>query len=256
MKIIKYISIILIALCVIYGVVYGAEKKKAAEDTTDTGSPAAAEGGGGIKLGGEYGKGTEPMHFDDNTLIATPVPTVTPIIKVANPEKKAWEDVRNTRDLIKRCETDLPRYEKFMRREFMSNLNEMQVAITTIHTYALLHKRDEVEYVWGQAAGKGEKTLATCEDWVAEFRENLDSMNKNQYRVDRIVREHAKVIQQPGQIMKEWEVNKREMFWAKKKIDYFENLFEQYVSKYNQAIKEKDALVEKLLSEHQELHKP
>jgi len=46
------------------------------------------------------------------------------------------------------------------------------------------------------------------------------------------------------------------MFWTKKKIDYFNGLFLDYVAKYNRTLDEKDRLVEKLLEEHKELHKP
>jgi hypothetical protein len=264
MRVIKLLFVILFSLSFAFSTVFAAHgggKEKPATEAgseggdTSEGSPATQEGGG-IRLGGDFGKGTEPMLFDDQSLIATPVPTVTPIIKLTNPEKNAWEDIRNTKDLIMRCNTDLPRYEKFMRKEFMSNLNEMQKAITTIHTYALLHKRDEVEYVWGRAASKGGQTLSICEEYVSEFNENLDSMKKKQSRVDSILKKHAKGIQQPDQIRKEWKSNKKQMFFTKKKIEYFESLFEGYASKYNKTIRDKEALVEKLLTEHQELHKP
>ena len=264
MRIAKYIVVILCFFA--FSCVYlhaapapaGGGKKPAAN--ADEGSAAADEGKGGDGgvgiMGGNFGKGTDAVFFNDESLVSTPVPTVTPAIRIEKPEIKAWDNIRNTRDLIKRCTTDLPRYEKFMRKEFMSNLNEMQKVITTLHTYALLYKRDEVEYVWGNAAKKGEKTLATCEEFASEFNENYDQMIKNQKAVMKLLSKASAKIQQPDQVRQEWENNREQMFWAKKKIDYFNSLFVDYVAKYNKAIDEKDKLVEKLLTEHRELHKP
>lgn len=268
MRIVKLISVIVFIIifsCAAAYAAHGGGGKAApakpaaageAGESTGDGSEAAAEGGGGIRLGGDFGKGTDPVMFDDESLVSTPVPTMTPDIKIEKQEKQAWETVRNTRDLIKRCTTDLPRYEKFMRKEFMSNLNEMQKSMTTMHTYALLYKRDEIEYVWGNAAKKGEQTLAICEEYADEFNENYDQMIKNQKAVMKIMTKYSSKIQQPGEIRREWEENKKQMFWAKKKIDYFNGLFLDYVGKYNKALEEKDRRVEKLLEEYKELHKP
>jgi hypothetical protein len=264
MRIIKQILVIISVFAVFSAALYAAHgaapaKKPAAGaeagESTGDGSEAAAESGG-IRLGGDFGKGTNPVMFDDESLVSTPVPTMTPDIKLEKQEKQAWNDIRNTRDLLKRCQTDLVRYEKFMRKEFMSNLNQMQKSISTIHTYALLYKRDEVEYIWGNAASKGEQTLATCEEYANEFNENYEQMIKNQKSVMKLLSKSSSKIQQPGEVRREWEENKKQMFWTKKKIDYFNGLFLDYVAKYNRVIDEKDRLVEKMLSEHKELHKP
>lgn len=267
MRIAKYVLIILsiiafscAALYAAHGGGHGAPAKPAAgdeggEEKASEGSEAAPEGGG-IRLGGDFGKGTDPVLFDDETLISTPVPTMTPDIKLEKQEKKAWDDIRNTRDLLMRCKTDLVRYEKYMRKEFMSNLNEMQKVITTFDTYALLYKRDQVEHVWAIAADKGQQTLAMCEEYADEFNENYDDMVRNQKSVMKLLSRSSSKIQQPDQIRREWEVNKERMFWTKKKIDYFNSLFVNYVRKYNRVIDEKDKKVEKMLKEHYELHKP
>jgi hypothetical protein len=263
---VKYMLVILcvIALACVYAYAAPAGGKKPAANT-DEGSPStdepATKGGKGqqpaaLQMGGNFGKGTDAVFFNDKSLVSTPVPTMTPDVKIEKQEINAWNNIRNTKDLIKRCTTDLPRYEKYMRKEFMSNLNEMQKAITTLHTYALLYKRDEVEYVWGNAAKKGEQTLATCEEFANEFNENYDQMVKNQKAVMKLLSKASAKIQQPVQVRQEWESNREQMFWAKKKIDYFNGLFMDYVSKYNKTIDEKDKLVQKLLDEHKELHKP
>jgi hypothetical protein len=257
MRFVKCLILILFSSAVVYTMVFAAEKKKPAEstDSADTGSPAAVDSAG-MRLGGEYGKGTEPVFFNDESLVSTPVPTITPVFTIKTPEKQAWEIVRNTKDLLIRCRTDLKRYEKSMRKEFMSNLNEMEKAISMLHTYALLHKRDEVEYVWAQSAGKAERTLAQCEDWADEFNENYRQMQKNQKKTERLLDKKSRLIQQPDQIEKEYSANKEDMFYTKKKIDYFNNLFHEYVAKYNKAVDEKEKLTGKLLQEHYELHKP
>lgn len=267
MRIAKHILVIISLLALACASVYaahggghGAPAKPAAgaeggEEKPSEGSEAAAEGGG-IRLGGDFGKGTDPVLFDDETLVSTPVPTVTPDIKLEKQEKQAWNDIRNTRDLLARCKTDLVRYEKYMRKEFMSNLNEMQKVVSSIHTYAVLYKRDEVEHAWSHAAEKGQRTLATCEEYADEFNENYVDMVKNQKKVMKLLTKSAKMIQQPDQIRREWETNRERMFWTKKKIDYFNGLFLDYVRKYNRAIDDKERKVEKLLKEHYELHKP
>lgn len=258
MRLIKYLFLILFASAVIYTVVFAADtKKKPAEstDSADTGSPAAADNAG-MRLGGEYGKGTEPALFNDESLVSTPVPTMTPVFTVKTPEVKAWDDLRNTKDLLVRCRTDLRRYENYMRKEFMADLNGMQKVTSTIHTYALLHKRDEVEYVWGQSASKAERTLAQCEDWADEFNENYAAMEKNQAKTRRLLDKKSALIQQPAQLEEQYNLNREDMFFTKKKIDYFNNLFHEYVGKYNKAVDEKEKLTGKLLQEHYELHKP
>lgn len=260
MRLIKYLFLIMLSSAIVYTLAFAADtaKKKAADEgaeTSDSGSPAAADTGG-MRLGGEYGKGTEPVFFNDESLVSTPVPTMTPIFTIKTPEKQAWENIRNTKDLLIRCRTDLGRYEKSMRKDFMANLNDMQKVISSIHTYALLHKRDEVEYVWGQAADKGARTLAQCEDWADEFNENYAQMVKNQKKTQRLLDKKSRLIQQPDQLLDMYNANDRDMFFTKKKIDYFNGLFHEYVADYNKTIDEKEKLTGKLLQEHYELHKP
>ncbi|HPD18708.1 MAG TPA: hypothetical protein PLF61_03475 [Candidatus Goldiibacteriota bacterium] len=212
--------------------------------------------GGEMRIGGQYGKGTDAIYFDDNSLIATPVPTSTPIYKMTKQEIELWENIRNTKDLLYRCRVDLERYEKFMRKEFMNDINNLKQVIASMHTYALLNKRDVIEHLWNENLTKAQNTLALCEEYKDEFQENYVQMESNQKALEEGIAKYKNLVLNPEEIQKEYELNKKDMFFIKKKIDYFTLLYEDYVSKFNQTVAEKDKKVEKLLAEHYELHKP
>ncbi len=262
MKALKLFLIIILCFAVSVSAVMaahggGGKSKSAAEgsDAADSGSESAPEGGG-IRLGGDYGKGTDPIHFNDQSLISTPVPTATPDIAFENQEKKAWDLVRNTRDLLIRCRTDLSRYEKSFRKEFNNNLNKMQKAVASLHTYAVLHNRDVVEMVWSEAADAALRTLSIAEEHSSEFYEDYSQMEKNQEEALNVLRKSKASIQQPVEIEKEIERNKKEMFFVKKKIDYFDSLFRDYAAKYNKTVDEREKRVAQLIKQHEDLHRP
>ncbi len=208
--------------------------------------------------GGATGEGTDPVHFKDETLMYTPVPTATPIVKVTGTEIRAWENIRETRHLILRCRTDLRRYENFMREGFMDNVNKMGDVISKIHTYAAVYKRDQIEYAWENAMKKTRHTLALCEEFLSEFREDYDSIVKNQRKTRKILDspQKKKLIQRPWEMEKEYELAKEDMFFVKKKIDYFAKLYRQYEKRYEAVIEMKNKKIAKLLREHRELHRP
>jgi len=212
-----------------------------------------------IRLGGSAtGEGTDPVHFDDDSLVHTPVPTATPIIKLTKTEIAAWENTRNTRDLIIRCKKDLKRYENFMRDAFMKDLNVLMAEISKMHTYAVLHKRDVVEHRWAEAVKDAKHTLALCEEHLSEFKEDYSQMKKNQKKVKKVLdnKRLVKKIQRPWEIEKEYELNERDMFFVNKSISYFERIYDEYVSKFRNTVSLKNNKVEKLLKEHGDLQKP
>ncbi|HDQ25783.1 MAG TPA: hypothetical protein ENN43_03435 [bacterium] len=225
----------------------------ASEGDGDTGS----EGTGEIRLGGKYGKGTDPVHFKDETLMHPPTPVPTVIYKVTKEEARAWDSLRNTRDLIVRCRTDLRRYENFAVKEFSSDLKGMSDAISSFHTYALLYKRDAVETVWEERREKAAHTLALLDEFNAEFKENYRDMRKNQEAVERIVKgaEPKDRIQRPDEVRRTLKENDKEIHFIKKNIDHFDSLVKRYRARYNTMIQKKNQVTEKLLREHRELHR-
>lgn len=262
----KKILFILPILCMfIFSIGTEGCKKSEGERASKGKSPAEKYGdeitapeamGGEMRLGGKYGKGTDPLHFDDNSLIATPLPTVTPIYKVTKQEIEIWNNIKDIKDLLYRCRIDLKRYEKFMRKEFMNNINNLKKAISSMHTYALLNKRDVVEHIWDENLRKTQHTLALFEEYKNEFQENYIQMITYQKNIENGLKKYKNIIQNPEQIEREYELNKKDLFFIKKKIDYFSLLYKDYVSKFNQTIAEKENKVNKLLAEHYDLHKP
>lgn len=267
MKNIKIFFIFLISFLLFYILFFtGCGDKSEAKESSSKGKSSAEKYGdeitapeamgGEMRLGGNYGKGTDAIHFDDNSLIATPVPQATPIYKVTKQEVEIWNNIRDTKDLLYRCRVDLKRYEKFIRKEFMNDLNNLKKAISSMHTYALLNKRDVVEHIWNENLKKAQDTLAICEEYKNEFHENYAQMAIYQKNIEDGLKKYESLIQNPEQIKKEYELNKKDIFFIKKKIDYFTLLYEDYLSKFNQTVAEKENKVNKLLAEHYDLHKP
>jgi hypothetical protein len=266
MKNIKILFILILSILIIFSLSLAAGGGEESKEGSSKGKSAATKYGdeitapeamgGGMRLGGNFGKGTDAILFDDNTLVSTPVPTVTPIYKFTKEQTELWSAIRDTKDLLARCRVDLKRYEKFMRKEVMNDINNLKKAISSMHTYALLNKRDVVEHIWNENLTKAQNTIALCEEYKNEFQENYIQMEKNQKFVEIGLQKNKNLIQNPEQLVKEYELNKKDMFFIKKKIDYFTLLYEDYVSKFNQTVAEKEKKVEKLLAEHYELHKP
>jgi hypothetical protein len=234
--------------------IFAAEAKKKGASTDP--AQQAENTGGQVSLGAVKGPGTEAKIFDDNSLLYTPVPTVTPVFSVKTPEKEAWSKLVDTKALLNRCNKDLPRYEKTFRKDFMENLNNMGRVIGKMHTEALLDKRDQVEFDWENQVDKTEHSLALAEEWANEFNEDYSAMIKNQSRVQALLKAYSSKIQQPKEVELKYNHNDEEMFYTKKKIDNFNLLFHSYVAKYRDMVKTKEDRVNKLLNDHYELYKP
>ena len=82
----------------------------------------------------KIGKGTEPVHFDDRTLMFTPTPSPTPIVKQSKEDIDSWYYLRETKSIIEKSKIDLIRYEKLIRKEMDSNLLSMKKVIASMHT--------------------------------------------------------------------------------------------------------------------------
>ena len=236
-------------------------------------APAAepkAEGGGGgeekgghggeggeIRLGGRsFGAGTEAKFFDDNLLISTPTPISTPIYKVSKEENEAWTLTRDVRDLIIRCRKDLRRNENTMRQTFNKDYNNLASAITKMHTFALLYRRDRVEHEWSNMVDETEKNLMTYEEFAAEFQRDVKEMEQKLSRTKQLLDKSSSKMQKPGEIRREYDLNKEDAYFIKKGVEYFTSLYEQYFDRYEDITSKREARVDKLLSEHSELHRP
>jgi hypothetical protein len=251
----KY-TVSFLLIFILASVAFAAEAKKSDSKNSKQSSSSNKNEGGNVSLGGVKGPGTEPALFDDNSLIATPVPSVTPIFTVKGPDKEAWSKLTDTKSMINRCNKDLVRYEKSFRKDFMESLNGMGNVVAGIHTEALLDKRDQVEYAWENEVDKAEHSLALADEWNNEFNEDYKVMTKNQSRVEELLRKFSSKIQQPDEVRKKHDVNKEEMFWLHKQIVKFGELFKDYVDKYRKMTETKEAKENKLLNDHYELYKP
>jgi hypothetical protein len=253
----KYIVSFLI-ISLIGASLFAATSSKSSSSSSKSSSskPAGNNEGGNVSLGGIKGPGTDPDVFDDNSLIYTPVPTVTPIYTIKTPDIEAWGRLSDTKSLLNRCKKDLVRYDKSFRNDFISSLNGMGKVVASIHTEALLDKRDQVESAWENSIDPAEHSLALAEEWNNEFNEDYKQMEKNQKRVTDLLRKFSAKIQNTTEVKSKFEQNKEEMFFVRKDIDSFGSLFKSYVEKYQAMIRTKEEKVDKLLNDHYELYKP
>jgi hypothetical protein len=244
----------LLILCFLAAGLYAAPSKS----TPKAGAtPQTEEGGRGpVSLGVVKGPGTEANIFDDNSLIYTPVPTVTPVFTIKTPEIEAWGLLVDTKSLLNRCAKDTKRYTKTFKKDFMEGYNDMGQVVSRIHTEALLDKRDQVELDWENQVDKAEHSLALAEEWGTEFNEDYKAMVKNQARVKVLLKRFSKKIQRTNEVELKYGYNDEEMFYIRKDIDKFNELFKNYVFKYQAMIKTKEDKVNKLLNDHYELYKP
>ncbi len=233
----------------------GAPSPKKEEKKSEAPSTSRSEKGQ-VNLGGAKGPGTEAVHFDDESLISTPVPTSTPNYSFKTPEIEVWQALTDTKSMINRSKKDLVRYEATFRKDFMKSLNEMGSVVASMHTEGLVDKRDQVEFAWEEKVDGAEHSLALAEEWNNEFKEEYKLMGKNQRRVEELLRKFRLKIMRTDEVMKKHESNKEEMFFLKKDLDKFNNLFESYVQKYQDMVRTKDERVNKLLNDHYELYKP
>lgn len=250
--IIKYI-VSLLLICFLGAGLFAADKKK--EATKDP-AAAANESRGPVSLGSVKGPGTEANIFDDDSLIYTPVPTATPVFSVKTPEIEAWNLLVDTKSLLLKDTKETKEYNTAFRKDFMKSYNAMGTVVGKIHTEALLDKRDQVEYDWENQVDKAEHFLALAEEWANEFNDDYKVMVKNQARVQMLLKKFREKIQRTNEVELKYKHNDEEMFYIKIEIDKFNELFKNYVFKYQAMIKTKEDKVNKLLNDHYELYKP
>lgn len=204
----------------------------------------------------KIGKGTDPVHFDDRTLMYTPTPTPTPIVKQSKEDIEAWYYLRETKSIIEKSQINLVRYEKLIRKEMDANLLSMKKLIAAMHTAGLLHDRDKIEYTWAAAVEDADNTLALGEGFIEEFKADRKVMDTYQKKVEKMLRTRQKNVQIPSEAESKLDMNNKEIFFIKKKMDKFENMFANYKMHFDRAIAEKEAKVKTLIGDHEELHKP
>ncbi|MCE5300198.1 MAG: hypothetical protein LLG37_04915 [Spirochaetia bacterium] len=213
-------------------------------------------GSGPVTLGGREGPGTEADFFDDESLVSTPEPTATPNYSFKTPEKEAWVALTDAKALINRCNKDLPRCTKVMKEDFMKQYNAMGGVVASIHTQALLDRRDQVEYAWEESVEKTRHTLALGEEWTNEFFEDYNEAVKKQERVTQLLKKFRSKILQPDEVEQKQSHNKEELFFLKKDIEKFRELYNANADRFNGMLLKKEEKVNQLLNEHYELYRP
>ncbi|MEI7542475.1 MAG: hypothetical protein WCJ94_04415 [bacterium] len=257
----KYFIALLILCFLAVGLYAAAEPTPSKKSSSKSSSKKPATSNGStsqdpLSMGMVKGPGTEAAVFNDDSLIHTPVPTFTPIYSVKTPEKEVWNLLGDTKSIIIKDNKETKNYNAAFRKNFMNNYNEMGKVVGKLHTQALLDKRDQVEYEWEGTVDKTEQTLALAEEWANEFNEDYKIAEKNQARVEQLLKKYSDQIQRTNEVELKYKHNDEDMFYLKKQIDKFNELFKTYVFKYQEMIKAKEDKVNKLLNEHYELYKP
>lgn len=196
------------------------------------------------------------VNFDDNSLIYTPTPTVTPIYKIPDVEVKAWDLLKDTKHLIQRCKQGLNDYPGLFREQMDEGLLKMQKVISTIHTAAVLHKRDNIEYAWEEAIAGPVHTLELGQGFIDEFDADIKIMEKNQKKVKEMIKKDSKKFQNLNEIKLKYDMNEKEIFFIKKGIQKFKQEYNAYNAKYKMIVKKKKDKINQLIAEYRELHKP
>ena len=132
----------------------------------------------------------------------------------------------------------------------------MGKVISTIHTAASIYERDKIEYVWSETIKNPVRNLQIVKEYVNEFNEDFKTMVKNQNKVKHIIKKESKGIQKIDEVNKAYDDNQSDMKEIHKKIVYFESLDNNYEILYAKKVKEKEAKIDKLLTDNKELHKP
>ncbi len=192
----------------------------------------------------------------DDAYFFTPTVVVTPIYSLTPQEKKVWALLSSTKSYIDRINLDTKRYEKFLRENLDKNLMDLGKVISTIHTAASIYERDKVEYVWSETIKDPVRNLQIVKEYVNEFNEDFKTMGKNQKKVKRIIKKESKGIQKIDEVKKAYNDNNEDIKEIHKKIIYFENLYNNYEILYAKKVKEKEAKINKLITDNKELHKP
>jgi hypothetical protein len=212
--------------------------------------------GGEAKIGGAKGPGTEPIYFNDESLIKEPEPTATAITVTSKNEIDVWHMLEDSKALLLRCTIDTKRYGAQLRKNMDGSLLEMGNSIASMHTYAVLHDRDKVETVWTAAADKAQLTLERARLQVDEFHQDYYLMQKDQLIVKKLLAKADNGIQRPAEASSQFESNQKELFFAEKKIVKFTDFFNDYVRQFNEMAAKKEDKVTTLIKEHEELHRP
>ncbi|HDT14599.1 MAG TPA: hypothetical protein ENN55_00135 [Firmicutes bacterium] len=211
---------------------------------------------GDVRLGRAQGPGTEAVYFDDNSLIMDPEPTATPVYEFSNPQKRAWDLVVDTKNLIVRINTDRTRYEKTLRSKMDKQLFRLQQSIASMHTRALLYDRNKVEYVWEKEAVTALDVMDVAHMQTAEFHRDYREAERKHKEAERLLKNHRDIIQKPEEIEQKLEMNAKELYFAKKEVDRFTTLYNRFVEQFNHISKQKEEHIAKTLKEHFDLHRP
>jgi len=237
----------------------GGGKKEAPKGGEAAEGESTEEGGGATApptLKNVKGGGTEPVYFDDNTLIKDPTPIATPITKTSVNQVNVWDVVHDSKLLLIRVETDLPRYEKKMRETMDAKLLEMDKLTASMHTYAVLNERDKIETIWQQQAEETIREINVFRGQVDEMHEDYVSILENQEAAAKILKKGDSSIQMLEEIKAKFEQNEKRLYFAKKGIDKFTDLFNRYIEQFNKVSERKEGKAAKLIEEHEELHRP
>ncbi|HPI04254.1 MAG TPA: hypothetical protein PLB12_08460 [Candidatus Goldiibacteriota bacterium] len=261
MRSIKAILLFAIILSLVLAPALNAADKKKKE--TEEKNAKLAESGssntqnGDVKIGGSAeGPGTDPVIFDDATLITTPVATPTIIVVFDKKDVNVWKYLTDVKMYLFRIKTDSKRYDAQLRSKMDKHLLDMGKSIASMHTYAALHERDKVETQWAKSADKAEYTLQYARLQVDEFHEDYYEIENNMKAVEKILKNNPEIIQRPDEARARYEQNKKEMFFAQKNVMKFTDLFNSYVRQFNEMAQKKEYKIDKLLREHEELHTP
>jgi hypothetical protein len=216
----------------------------------------ASGGHGGGSTEKRVGKGTDPIHFDDKTLMYTPTPVPTAIIKQSKEEIDTFDYLRETKSIIEKTQVNLVRYEKLIRKEMDSNLLTMKKLIAEMHITGLLHDRDKIEHKWAAAVSETEDTLLLGEGFVEEFNADIKVADSYQKKMLRLLEKKPGAFQLPKEAEQRFDMNKKELFFMEKKVHKFNKFYETYKYHFNKTLTEKEAKIRKLIGDHEELHKP
>lgn len=196
------------------------------------------------------------VNFNDESLITIPTPTPTTIYKMYDFEIEAWDDIKDAKHTIERCKHGLKHYPDLFRKQMDDGILKMQKVIASLHTAAVLHKRDNVEYAWEEAIAGPEKTLEMGQGFIDEFDNDIKFIEKKQKKVKETLNKKSKKMQNPNEIKLKLNFNEKELFFIKKEIKKFKEMYKSYEAKYNKTVKQKEEKIETLIAEHRELHKP
>ncbi len=196
------------------------------------------------------------VSFDDESLIKIPTATPTPIYKMYDFEIESWDDLKDIMNTIERCRHGLKNYPELFREQMDDGILKMQRVIANLHTAAVLHKRDNVEFAWEETITAPIKTLEMGQGFIDEFDKDIKFMEKKQKKVKETLNKKGKKMQNPQEIKLKYNTNEKEIFFIKKEVNKFKEKFKNYEAKFKKTVKQKEDKIETLIAEHNALHKP